>query len=138
MSGAALEQIGIELFGWGWQTSLAKGLGVDDRTVRRWTDLGAPQYVEATLECLKLLRDARVPLPPRWTSTEARKPKMKALRQLCRDAFRQYRARGLDNVVEPKKIGKREALVIAEALEAQGNVPAFKMGRAIREQAAQC
>jgi hypothetical protein len=139
MDRAELEQVGVDLFGWGWQTSLAKGLGVDGRTVRRWgIDIAAPRYVEAILECLRALRDAGRPLPPRWTSIRERKVKMQVLRQLCRQAFSEYRVRGLDNIAEPKTIGKREALVIADALEAQGNVLAFKLSRAIREQAARC
>jgi hypothetical protein len=139
MSRDELERLAIGLFGWGWQTSLARGLRVDDRTVRRWgVDIGTPRYVEAVLECLGALRDAGKPLPSRWTSTKERKPKMRILRELCRRAFRDYRVRALDNIAEPKKLGRREALVIADALEAQGNASAFKLGRAIREQAGRC
>ena len=31
-----LEMIGVAMFGEQWQTSIAKKLGVNDRTVRRW------------------------------------------------------------------------------------------------------
>jgi len=42
MTVAELRAIGPEVFGYGWQTAIARALGVDPRTVRRWVSGGVP------------------------------------------------------------------------------------------------
>ena len=137
MEWAKVELICKSLLGWGWQTTLAHGLGLDNRTIRRWSSDGtAPTYVEAVLECLQALKKAGEPLPARWAPSlerrRDRKSRIDAARELCLQAFAKYRASALNNIADMDRIGKKEALIIAEALESQGNVSAFKMGREIR------
>lgn len=36
MTPSQLTRIGKQLYGYGWQTRIAKELGVNDRTVRNW------------------------------------------------------------------------------------------------------
>ena len=143
MDRSSLESCGKTLFGWGWQTTLATGLGVEDRTVRRWgVDLDVPAYAEAVVESLLSLREVGVSLPKRWLpSVERRRRRriaMQNLQQLCDRAFKEFRSRGLDNVSRPNVVRKPEALVIAAALESQGNISAFKLGREIRSLASKC
>ena len=131
------------LFGWGWQTTLARGLGVEDRTVRRWgVDLDVPTYVEAVIESLSALRQNGISMPERWTpSAERRRQRrivMQNLQRLCDRAFKEFRSRGLDNVSRPDSIRKAEALVVAAALESQSSISAFRLGREIRSLADRC
>jgi hypothetical protein len=64
--------------------------------------------------------------------------RISAVRDLCRQAFAKYRATALNNIADMPHIGKDEALIVAEALESQGDVSAFKAGREIRALVAQC
>lgn len=139
MDRAELQSQAESLFGWGWQRTLASGLGLDDRTVRRWGNgMPVPHYVAALLESLAALRQAGSALPPRWTSSGERRTLRRELHRLCALAFSTYRVNGLDNVAVPSRPGWREAMVVAEALESQGNVPAFRLGRQIRDLANRC
>jgi hypothetical protein len=143
MNWADLEHSCRSLFGWGWQTTLARGLGVDGRTSRRWkSEESVPAYVEAVLESLQALKNAGEPLPARWApSVERRRSKasrISAARHLCRQAFAKYRGTALNNIADMPHIGKDEALILAEALESQGDVSAFKIGREIRALVTQC
>lgn len=36
MTVAELREIGLKLFGYGWQTRIAEALGINPRTVRTW------------------------------------------------------------------------------------------------------
>ncbi len=67
-----------------------------------------------------------------------RKRTMTELQEMCRKAFARHRVRSLDNISLPNRIGRDEALVVADALESQGSVAAFKLGRMIRDLAGQC
>ncbi|MBM3539494.1 MAG: hypothetical protein FJX55_16905 [Alphaproteobacteria bacterium] len=139
MDRSTLHSQSEQLFGWGWQRALASGLGLDDRTVRRWgNDIPVPQYVDALLESLVALRRAGAPLPGRWTSSRERRGARRELQRLCALAFSEYRAGGLDNLAAPERFGRRQAMIVAEALESQGNVPAFRLGRQIRDLARRC
>ena len=143
MNRETLGSIARVLFGWGWQSTLARGLGVDSRSVRRWgLNVPVPGYVEAVLESLLALSEAGKPLPPRWRATGERRRLRKLaiieLERMCRDAFARYRVRALDNIALPGRVSREEALVVADALESQGDVMAFKLGRRIRELARQC
>lgn len=49
-----LAEIGLELFGYGWQTRIAEALEVDGSTVRRWVSgaIAIPGPAKAALRCL--------------------------------------------------------------------------------------
>lgn len=52
MNGQTLKEAAIKLYGErGWQTRLAKALGVDDSSVRRWTSgqIAVPGPVQAAV-----------------------------------------------------------------------------------------
>ena len=55
-----LRSAGEELFGrWGWQTKLAKALGVDGSTVRRWLSGASAIPGPAVVAIEHLVREAR-------------------------------------------------------------------------------
>lgn len=56
-----LRVVAADLFGTGWQTRMARALGVDGSTVRRWLANGvdAPSYIGAYLETLGERQEAR-------------------------------------------------------------------------------
>lgn len=54
MTPAQLREAGERLYGaWGWQTKLAKALGVNGSTVRRWVSgaVPVPGPAEAAIKC---------------------------------------------------------------------------------------
>ncbi len=55
-----LEMIGAAMFGEQWQSAIAKKLGVNDRTVRRWAagDIQINQNIFTDLECALVQRQA--------------------------------------------------------------------------------
>lgn len=56
-----LNNLGAELFGWGWQTRLAEYLNVTSRTVRRWS-AGDCCIPHATTIAIALLVKQRQPV----------------------------------------------------------------------------
>lgn len=55
-------------FGWGFQGTFAKAIGVDISTISRWgsDDIRLPLYAETILELLLACKKAGVPLPDRF------------------------------------------------------------------------
>lgn len=49
-----LKDAGTRLYGWGWQTALAKALKVDASTVRRWVSgaVAVPGPADAAIRCM--------------------------------------------------------------------------------------
>jgi hypothetical protein len=54
-----LNKIGPVLYGYGWQTELAKEMGVTDRSMRRWI-AGVHEIPEDANKKLRALIDARI------------------------------------------------------------------------------
>ena len=54
MTTEELKRAGETLYGWGWQIALARALGVNDRTVRRWAagDTEIPRPTEIAIKAL--------------------------------------------------------------------------------------
>lgn len=61
MNADELKVAGRKLYGYGWQTRLAKELGVDGSTVRRWVSgaIPVPGPAAAAVECF--LRNSLLP-----------------------------------------------------------------------------
>jgi hypothetical protein len=56
-----ITEIGVDLYGSCWQRELAKALGVNERTVRRWAaGGGVPRDIELVLSQLALARAKRL------------------------------------------------------------------------------
>jgi hypothetical protein len=55
MTSAELERRAVNLFGPDWQSSLARQIRVDPRTVRRWKagDRAIPEWLDVMLELLE-------------------------------------------------------------------------------------
>jgi hypothetical protein len=57
MKPEALEQVGEALYGAQWRTALAQQLGINERTVRRWSAGTSPIPDGVAVDVRKLVRD---------------------------------------------------------------------------------
>lgn len=55
-----LRRVGEALYGPSWQSALARDLGVNDRTMRRWAVDGAPERIAPELLALAKERGAEL------------------------------------------------------------------------------
>lgn len=55
-----LERVGRALYGTQWQSALARDLGINDRTMRRWVADGAPERIAPELLVIVRKRGAEL------------------------------------------------------------------------------